>query len=240
MMRVITFFACLIVIVSAGCNGSEQTQAKPNKIWDIYTDLSFENDESFLASMKTKHPAEQRLVTWLKENREQAYYDYMQLLKSQTYSDGKKLELTPNCYHVEGQKGLLTQKDVIQLYYDLKINPIPGSSPHGAVTNFIESLANGSAGQAKQATQGKFSENFSDLERQNDYWNKISQGNLYARIIIKKVDMPKDLKSASVFLEILFFTQQNHPGQAIRLVRMERTVEISLDKDGTWLIQNQH
>lgn len=223
---------------AVGCNSSNQPQDNPNKIWDIYTDLTYENDDSFLASMKTKHPAEQRLVSWLKENKEQAYYDFIQLLKSQTYSEGKILELTPSCYQVENQKPNLTQKDVIQLYYDLKINPVPAASPHGSVTNFIESLANGTVGQVQQAVTGKFSENFSSFEKQNDYWKKISQGNHYARIIIRRVEMPKDFKTARVLFEILFFTQQNHANDIIKLFRVENTAEIRLDKDGTWLIEN--
>jgi hypothetical protein len=226
------------MVLSIGCVSDNKTDGKPDKIWDIYNDLTYESDDSFLASMKTKHPAEQRLVTWLRDNKEQAYYDYMQLLKSQTYSNGKILELTPSCYYVEGQTNSITQKDLIQQYYDKKIYPIPTLSPHGAATQFIESLANGSVSQPMQMTEGDFSKNFSTNEKQYEYWKSLSDGNLFARSIVRRVDITKDLLNAKVDLELLFFTPQNSKFDNIRLVRLQKNVEIKLNKDGTWLIQN--
>lgn len=239
MMRTISFLACLVLLFSTGCSGAGQSEVKPNKIWDIYTDLTFENDDSFLANMKTKHPAEQRMITWLKDNNEQAYYDYMHLLKSQTYVDGKQLVLAPGCYFVEGQDKPVTQKDVIGFYQDRKINPVPSLSPHGAVTNFIESLANGSLGQAKLMTKGEFEDNFTSTDKQKAFWKDIVKNNLYARCIIKRVDMTKDLMSAKVTLELILFTQQTNPGDSVEMVREEKQYEIHLGKDGTWLITKQ-
>lgn len=233
----ISLLACLVLLLSAGCSGASQNNVKSNKIWDIYTDLTFENDDSFVANMKTKHPAEQRMVTWLKDNNEQAYYDYMYLLKSQTFDSGKQLILNPDCYYVEGEDNQLNQKEIIQLYYDKKINPIPSLSPHGAVTNFIESLANGSLGQAKLMTEGDFADNFSTIDKQNEFWKELVNDNLYARCIIKRVDMPNDLMSAKVTIELILFTQQK--GDSIEMIRKEKQYEIHLDKDGTWLIRKQ-
>lgn len=236
-MRTISLLACLVLLLSTGCSGTLQNDVKSDKIWDIYTDLTFENDDSFIANMKAKHPAEQRMVVWLKDNNEQAYYDYMRLLKSQTFENGKQIILSPNCYYVQGNESSLTQKDVIQLYYDKKIEPMPSLSPHGAVTNFIESLANGSLGQAKLLAEGDFADNFSTIDKQNEFWKELVKDNLYARCIIKRVDMPNDLMSAKVTLELIMFTQQKSDG--IEMIRKEKQYEIHLNKDGTWLIRKQ-
>lgn len=238
-MRTISLLLSLVILLGVGCSGTTQSDAKPNKIWDIYTDLTFENDDSFIANMRTKHPAEQRMVTWLKDNNEQAYHDYMSLLKSQTSDSGKQLILTPNCYYVEGQDKQLNQKEVIQLYYDKKIEPVPSLSPHGAVTNFIESLANGSLGQSKLMTEGEFADNFSTIDKQKVYWKELVKDNLYARCIIKRVDLAKDLMTAKVTLELILFTQQTNQNDSVEMVREEKQFEIHLGKDGTWLIRKQ-
>jgi hypothetical protein len=228
----------ILAVLLVGCSGA-QVVVTDSKIWDIYSDINYDNEESFINNLQKKHPQEYRMLSWLKSDGNRAYVDFMDLMKSRTFEDGAQVKLTPNCYWIEGEKTPILQADLLKLFEKNKIEPMPDSSPHGAVAGFIDSLAGGTIGQAQLAVSGEFSSNLKTHDDQIAYWNGISKGNLFARCVVRRVDMPKDLKSAVVSLELLFFTEQKTSYDVIELVRVKKTYNIKLSEVGTWLVTKE-
>jgi hypothetical protein len=233
-MKNITAFI-LSMILLASCSGSLTQTVKETKIWDIYSDISYDNEDSYINNLQKKHPQEYRMVSWLKENRERAYDDYIDFLKSRTVENDQQIVLDPYCYAIEGKKEKHLQADLVGFYEDKKMAK-PNNSPHGTVIGFVEALASGSIGQAQPLTEGSFSSQFAIRQSEIDYWNKLAQGNLYARSVVRSVEMPSDLKSATVSIVLLFFTPQDNPSDRVELVKVPKKYQIKLNEVSEWKI----
>ena len=225
----------LSVILLASCSGSSTNMVKETKIWDVYSDISYDNEDSYINNLQKKHPQEYRMVSWLKENKERAYDDYIDFLKSRTIENDQQLVLDPYCYVMEGMKGKHLQADLVGFYEEKKMAK-PNSSPHGTVIGFIEALASGSIGQAQPLTDGSFSSQFATHQDELKYWDKLVGGNLYARSVVRSVEMPSDLKSATVSIVLLFFTPQDNPSDRVELVKVPKKYQIKLNEVSEWKI----
>ena len=225
----------LSVVLLSSCSGSLTQTVKETKIWDVYSDINYENEDSFVNNLSKKHPQEYRMVSWLKENRERAYDDYIDFLKSRTLENDQQLVLDPYCYSIEGKKEKHLQADLVGFYEDKKMAK-PNNSPHGIVIGFIEALASGSIGQAQPLTEGSFSTQFATRESETKYWNKLAGGNFYARSVVRSVEMPSDLKSATASIVLLFFTPQDNPSDRVELVKVSKKYQIKLNEVSEWKI----
>ncbi len=235
-MKQLAVFLALIMFVGcqAGTTGFQRT-----KIWDIYTDMTYENADSFVANLEKRHPAEYRMVKWLKDNKEWAYNSYIDVLTSNRSENTVQVTLKPECYFVEEVKEPVNQKQLLEIFKTRNISPAPINSPHGSVVEFIEALSNGSIGVSASFVTGDFAKTFETRDGEVAYWNEIAKGNLYARSVVRKVEMSKDLKSGKVYLELIFFTSQDTGSDKIELVTRKIGYEIRLSEEGTWLITSQ-
>lgn len=235
-MKRLAVFLALILLV--GCQPGS-TGFQKTKIWDIYTDMLYENPDSFVANLEKRHPAEFRMIRWLKDNNEWAYNSYLDILMSNRSENTVQLTIKPECYFLEEGKEPINQKQLLELFKSRNIMPAPFYSPHASVVEFIEALANGSIGVAPSFVAGEFAKSFDSREIEVAYWNGLAEGNLYARTVVRKVEMSKDLKSAKVYLELIFFTSQKSSYDKVTLVSRKIGYDIKLSEEGTWLITNQ-
>lgn len=228
----------LAVILLVGCQ-TGTTGFQKTKIWDIYTDMTYENADSFVANIEKHHPAEYRMVKWLKDNKEWAYNSYMDILTSSRSENTVQVVLKPECYFLEEGKEPVNQRQLLEIFKSRNITPAPINSPYGSVVDFIEALSKGTIGVASSFVTGDFAKTFETRDGEVAYWNQLAQGNLYARSVVRKVEMDKDLKSGKVYLELIFFTSQNTSTDPITLVTKKIGYEIKLSEEGTWLITRQ-
>jgi hypothetical protein len=229
----------LVMVIVFACCEPNPGKFEPTKIWDIYSDIVHQTHESFIDNMQKKRPAEHRMVTWLRDNREPAYEEYINILTSSRLEQGQQVLLTPEAYFIEGADRPTSQAGLLELFKKNNIQPAPATSPHGGVVNFIEALANGSLSQVSGMVTGEFEGSFKTHDDEKAYWDKISDGKLYARAVVRRVDLRKDLKSGEVHLELIFFTEQKSQTDVIKTVTTRIGYKIRLSEEGTWLIEKQ-
>lgn len=236
MKRTLVFL--LSVIVLGGCGDKQALKnVEPKMIWDVYSNLSYDNPEKFLKELETSRKIEYKTLIQTRSSNKSAFDDYIKSLESVLPDDdGNQTLYVPTCFFLPERDKPVTARELYGIYRQDTSVPMPEFPPYTVVGMFVDS-----------ASQNRFDEAFFYIEKDSSFdkkiggltglpkfWRTFSEKIKILRIALKEVRIQKGMRDAQVDLDILVFKEPKTGVDFWRFGRIPASFKVYLREDGGW------